>query len=345
MQAVVKYLRGNGNVELRDVAEPKPGPGQVKVEVKAAGVCGSDLHIYHDDIKINIVPPVVMGHEFAGVIVEAGPKVSTCQAGDRVTCETTAKSCGTCLQCRTGHYNMCATRDVLGYAFDGCFARYCVVNESQIHRLPENVDFIAGALTEPLACCVHGAVELTGLSSHDRVVITGPGAIGLFCLQLVKAAGAYAVVCGTGEDAERLRLARQLGADATLDVQAQDPLEWLAANGLGQGADVFLECSGAPAAARLGLAATRRRGRYTQMGLASGPFELDFSLVAYKELQVTGSLGQHWPAWETSLDLMRRGLVDTKRLVSDILPLAEWRKAFDMVESKQGVKIVLQPAG
>ena len=344
MKAVVKVLRGKGQVELREVAEPSPGPGQVKVEVKAAGVCGSDLHIYHDDIKITIVPPVVMGHEFAGVIVETGPGVTSCQASDRVTCETTAESCGVCQPCRTGHPNMCATRKVLGYAFDGCFARYCVVNEHQVHRLPENVDFVAGALTEPLACCVHGVLELTEPSPNDLVVITGPGPIGLFCLQLVKAAGAVAVVCGTGQDAERLALARQLGADATLDVQTQDLQEWLAAHGRPLGADVFLECSGAPAAARLGLAATRRRGRYTQLGLSSGPFELDFSLVAYKELRVTGSRGQRWPAWEHSLDLMSRGKVDAHRLVTHILPLADWRQAFEMVEAKQGLKIVLQPA-
>ncbi len=118
---------------------------------------------------------------------------------------------------------------------------------------------------------------------------------------------------------------------------------WLAAHGLGRGVDVFVECSGAPSAARLGLAAVRRRGRYTQLGLSGGPFELDFSLVAYKELQVTGALGQRWPAWEHGLDLMSRGLVDANRLVSDVLPLTEWRRAFEMVEAKQGLKIVLQP--
>jgi L-iditol 2-dehydrogenase len=343
VKAIVKYRRGDGNVELRDVAEPSPGPGQVKVEVRAAGVCGSDLHIFRDDIKITIVPPVVMGHEFSGVIVEIGQDVRRYQVGDRVTCETTAESCGVCLSCRTGHYNMCVARRVLGYAFDGCFARYCVVYERQLHRLPENVDDIAGALTEPLACCVHGVLELTRVLPSDLVLITGPGPIGLFCLQLVRAAGARAVVCGTGQDAERLALARQMGAEATIDVQAQDPLAWLADNGNAEGADVFLECSGAPAAARLGLAATRRRGRYTQLGLSNGPFELDFSLVAYKELQVTGSLGQRWPAWKHSLDLMHRGQVDANRLVSHVLPLGEWRKAFEMVEAKQGLKIVLRP--
>lgn len=343
MKAIVKYQRGKGNVELQEVPEPHPGSGQVKVEVKAAGVCGSDLHIYHDEIKINIVPPVVMGHEFSGVIVEVGKEVRGYQPGDRVTCETTAESCGVCLQCRTGHYNMCTTRKVVGYAVNGCFARYCVVNERQLHRLPDEVDLISGALTEPLACCVHAVLDLTRISAGDMVVITGPGPIGLLCLELVKAAGGYAIVCGTPQDAERLALARQWGADATLDAPAQEVIEWLNSHTQGQGADVWLECSGAPAAARLGLMGTRRRGQYTQLGLFSGPFELDFSLVAYKELQVTGGLGQRWPAWERSLALMRQGRVDTKRLASHTLPLTKWSEAFRMVEQKQGLKIMLQP--
>ncbi|MGE5602441.1 MAG: zinc-binding dehydrogenase [Nitrososphaerales archaeon] len=344
MKAVVKFERGPGNVELREVPQPEPGPGQVKIEVKAAGVCGSDLHIYHDDIKITIIPPVVMGHEFSGVIVGTGRGVTACQAGDRVTCETTVESCGACLQCQTGHYNMCATRKVLGYSVDGCFARYCVVNERQVHRLPDNVDFVAGALTEPLACCVHGVLGLTGLTPNDRVLIAGPGPIGLFCLQLAKATGAWAAMCGTSQDFGRLALARELGADATIDGQVQDVPAWLAEHGLEQGVDVFLECSGAPAAARLGLDATRRRGRYTQLGLSAAPFELDFSLIAYKELRVTGALGQRWPAWEQSLDLLRRGLINANRLVSDVLPLGAWWTAFEMVEAKKGLKIVLQPS-
>jgi L-iditol 2-dehydrogenase len=344
MKAVVKYASGKGNVEIRDVPEPVPGPGQVKVEVKAAGVCGSDLHIYHDQIAIPIVPPVIMGHEFAGVIVETGAGVEQVQAGERVTCETTAWSCGRCLQCRIGHYNMCTNRKVVGYAFDGCFARYCIVNEQQVHPLPDNVDFVAGALTEPLACCVHAVLELTDITPGDIVAITGPGPIGLLCLQLVKAAGGYAVVCGTAQDRDRLELARRLGADVAIDVQARDPLKLLGELTDGQGADVFLECAGAPAAARTGLAATRRGGQYTQVGLFPGPFELSFDLVAYKELRVTGSLGQRWTSWRRSLSLLGQGQVDTRSLVSHILPLDSWREAFRLSEDRQGLKIVLDPA-
>ena len=225
MKAVVKYASGKGNVKVQDVKEPAPGPHQVKVEVKAAGVCGSDLHIYHDEIGIPIEPPVIIGHEFAGVVVELGECVEGLSIGDRVTCETTAWSCGRCLQCRLGHYNMCANRKVVGYAFDGCFARYCVVNERQVHLLPDTVDFIAGALTEPLACCVHAVLELTTISGRRRGGHHWPGPIGLLCLQLVKAAGGYAVMCGTLQDAKRLNLAQQFGADVIVNVETENVLE------------------------------------------------------------------------------------------------------------------------
>ena len=342
MKALVKYASGPGNVALRDVEEPAPGPGQVKIEVKAAGICGSDLHIYHDEIQIPIEPPVVMGHEFSGVVVECGEGVGRIQTGDRVTCETSATICGHCLQCRIGSYNMCADRKVVGYAIDGCFAHYCIVNERQVHILPDNVDFVMGALTEPLACCVHAVTEMTPISAGDVVVITGPGTIGLLCLQLVKAAGGFAVVCGTAQDQERLELARELGADATLNVTSEDLLGWLAAHTETGGADVFLECAGAPPAARLGLRATRRGGRYTQIGLFSGPFELEFDTIAYKELRVTGALGQKWTSWRRALALMGQDKVDTNTLVSHVLPLSQWEEAFRLVEEKQGLKIVLQ---
>jgi L-iditol 2-dehydrogenase len=343
MQALVKYAPGEGNVAIRTVREPVPGPKQVKVEVKAAGVCGSDLHILHDQIAIPVKPPIIMGHEFSGVIVELGEGVENLGLGERVTCETTASFCGHCLQCHLGHHNMCAKRQVLGYAVDGCFAHYCVVNERQVHRLPERVDWITGALTEPLACCVHAVFELTGLSPDDLVVITGPGPIGLICLQLAKVTGCYTIMGGTSKDQERLELASCLGADLTVNVEEEDITKLLNSISNHQGADVFLECAGAPPAARLGLTATRRGGKYTQVGLFTGPFPLDFNLIAYKELLVTGSLGQRRTSWQRALQLLDRGQVDLKCLVSHILPLTQWQEAFHLFEKKEGLKIVLRP--
>ncbi len=343
MKAIVKYAAGKGNVEIRDVAEPVPGAQQVKVEVKAAGVCGSDLHIYHDEIAIPIVPPVVIGHEFAGIVVEVGGGVEGVRPGDRVTCETTAWFCGQCLPCRAGHYNMCAQRRVVGYSVDGCFARYCVVHERQVHLLPDGVDLVAGALSEPLACCVHAVLELTTVTAGDLVVVAGPGSIGLLCAQLARAAGATVLVAGTAADADRLALARRLGVALTVDLTTEDLAKVVADVTAGQGADVYFECSGAPAAARQGLTLTRRGGQYTQVGLFSQPFELAFDTIAYRELRVTGSLGQRPSSWRRGLALLGQGLVDTRSLVSHILPLDGWQEAFQLVESRQGLKVVLEP--
>jgi L-iditol 2-dehydrogenase len=238
---------------------------------------------------------------------------------------------------------MCAHRKVVGYAIDGCFAKYCVVHARQVHPLPQNVDLISGALTEPLACCVHAVLELTTISAGDVVMITGPGPIGLLCLQLVKAAGGYAILCGTSQDTDRLALGQQFGADAIVDVETEDARELVYGLTDAQGADVFLECAGAPPAARLGLKLTRRGGQYTQVGLFPGPIVLSFDLIAYKELRVTGSLGQRWSSWRRALSLMAQGKVDTRSLVSHILPLSEWREAFRLFETKEGLKIVLEP--
>ncbi len=343
IKALVKYAPGPGKVELREVAEPSPGSNQVKIQVKAAGICGSDLHIYHGDIKLALEPPVIMGHEFSGVIAEVGEGVSDLEVGARVTSETAMYTCGRCPMCRTGRYNICPEKKLLGYVFDGCFAPYCVVNRELVHPLPDNVDFVAGALSEPLACCVHAVMELTHVVAGDTVLVTGPGAIGLISMQLAKACGGYVVVCGLPQDEDRQSIASELGADLILIVGQDDLEKTIFELTDGQGADVFLECSGAPPAARLGLSLTRRGGQYTQIGLFGRPFELDFETIAYKELRVTGSLGQRWTAWRRGLTLMSRGQVLTKPLVTHILPLDRWQEGFRLFEEKKALKVILEP--
>lgn len=343
MKAVVKYALGPGNVELREVDEPAPQPDEVKIEVKAAGICGSDLHIYRGDIKLPLKPPVVMGHEFSGVVAEVGSSVSEFKPGDRVTSETSAYVCGSCLPCRTGNYNVCAEKRLIGYWFNGAFAKYCVVPSRLVHRLPSNVSFLSGALCEPLACCVNGVLEKTLISPGDVVVVAGPGTIGLLSTQLVKAGGGFVILCGTSVDGKRLEIGRKLGADVTVNIQEQDPWEVVSELTDNAGCDVFLECSGSPSAVQMGFQLVRRGGRYTQIGLAGHPFELDFDTVAYKELIVRGSLGQRWTAWRIGLKLLERGLVRTEELVSHVLPLSRWKEGFTKTERKEGLKIILKP--
>jgi len=343
MKAVVKYASGHGNVEIRDVPEPFPGPDEVKIEVKAAGICGSDLHIYDGDIKLLMRLPVVIGHEFSGVITEVGSSVSEFEPGERVSSETSAQVCGTCIPCRTGNYNVCEQKRLIGYWFNGAFAKYCVVPSRLVHRLPDNVSFVGGALCEPLMCCVNGVLEKTAISPGDTVVVAGPGTIGLLSLQLVKAEGGFVILCGTSADKNRLALGKKLGADITINVDDENPRETVSKLTKGEGCDVFLECSGSPSAVRMGLNLVRRGGQYTQLGLAGRPFELDFDLVAYKELTVKGMLGQRWTAWKRGMELLEKGLVKTEELVSDILPLTKWQEGFEKMRRREGIKIILDP--
>jgi L-iditol 2-dehydrogenase len=342
MKAVMKVARGVGHVELRDIPEPEPLPGQVKIAVRAAGICGTDLHIYKDEFRS--FPPVVLGHEVAGEVVAVGDGVASVVPGQRVTTETYFSTCGVCAYCRTGHNNLCLNRRSIGSAVNGGFTNYVIVPAKNVHSLPESVDFRAGALTEPLACVVHGVLTTPTVSPGDVAVIAGPGAIGLLTLQVVKAAGARAVVLGTRVDAHRLELARSLGADYVLDVEAADAealIRDITPEGLG--ADVVYECSGAgPAAAQL-LTLARRRGRYVQIGLFGKPVAWDLDQVCFRELTVTGSNASVPSAWDRALALLASGQVDTRPLISNVYPVTEWESAFAAFEARQGVKMVLEP--
>jgi L-iditol 2-dehydrogenase len=342
MRGVVKYARGDGFVDLRDMEDTPPGANQVKVEVKASGICGSDIHIYHGAIRIPIRPPVIIGHEFSGVVVEKGDGVGTeINVGDRVTGEPSIETCGRCRYCRSEYYNLCSDRKVLGYWYNGCFARYC--NVTFVHKLPDNVSFEAGAMTEPVACCVHGVIEQTGISAGDFVVITGPGPVGLLAAQVALAEGGTVMVCGMSVDEHRLKLAEELGVHYTLNIEQYDAMKRVQELTEGYGADVVLECAGAPAAARLALDLVRKRGKYTQMGLFGRPIEIDFEKIAFKEVHVTGFLSQRRPAWKRALTLMGRGVIRTEKLISHRFPLDEWKKAFDLFERKEGTKFILIP--
>ncbi|MBZ4645919.1 MAG: putative arabitol-phosphate dehydrogenase [Clostridia bacterium] len=343
MKALVKYAKGNGNMEIRDVPEPKPGPGQVKIEVKAAGICGSDLHIYHDDIAIPLNPPVVTGHEFCGVVVEVGEGVTAWKPGDRVTSETAFSFCGKCHYCITGYYNLCNERRTLGYWYNGAFAKYTVVLQERVHVLSDSIDFISGALLEPLACVTHAVLELTTITVGDVVLVVGPGAIGLATLQVAKAQGATVVVSGTSIDKERLEMAKKLGADYTINVQEEDLQKFIWELTKGRGVDVVLECSGVARAADDALKVIKKQGQFTQIGLFGKPITIDFERICFKELKVTGSLGSRWTSWEKAIQLVEQGKVRTKPLVSHEMPITEWEKAFRMFENKEGLKLVLIP--
>jgi len=341
LKAVVKYATGVGNVGVRDMPEPTPKPGEVKIEVKAAGVCGTDIHIYYDEYKTT--PPIILGHELAGVVAEVGEGVTTCAVGERVTSETYYDTCGICRYCRGGMPNLCAKRRSIGSIVNGAMTKYVIVPQINVHRLPDNVSFQAGALTEPLACVVHGGLVKTKILPQDVVLVSGPGTIGLLALQVAKSAQATVVLSGLTQDERRLELGKELGADYVVNAEKQDLFELLDDLTDGYGADVVFECAGAGPSAAACLKAVRKAGQYTQMGLAGKSFAWDMDQVAYKEIKMTGMFATIPEAWTKALQLMAAGLVNTEPLASHVLPVTEWEQAFQMFQDRVGYKIMLEP--
>jgi L-iditol 2-dehydrogenase len=342
MIAIRKTARGKGHVEIQEIPEPGAGADEVVIEVDSAGICGTDLHIYFDEFPTE--PPVTLGHEFAGTISEVGSDVREWQPGDRVTSSTYFFTCGQCEYCRCGRPNLCLDRRSIGSKRDGAFANYVVVPAANLYRLPDSLDFESAAMTEPLACTIHGVLDRSKVEPGDNVVISGPGPIGLLALQLVKAAGGTTVVLGTSADMPRLKAASKLGADLTVDVDTTDDLSGAVRNILGSyGADVGIECSGAAAAAGSILSLLKRGGRFCQLGLYGKPIPFDQDQVCYKELTVTGTNASSAASWPRALKLLAERRINTGTLISHRFSLRAWSSALSIAESKQGIKILLKP--
>lgn len=343
MRALVKYDKGPGNMEIRSIPEPEPKPGQVKIKIVEAGICGSDLHIYHSDIAIPVRSPVTTGHEFSGIVESAGKGVTEYKPGDRVVSETAYYYCGKCDFCREGWYNLCIERKTLGYWFDGVFTDYTVVPVDRVHHLPDNVSFTAGAMCEPLACVIHAVEDLCRIIPGDIVLVTGPGSIGMMAAQVAKEHGAIVILSGMDMDESRLAIAKKLGADYAVNIQKQNLKQLVSDLTGGYGVDVVLECSGAASAINAALDLIKKRGWFCQIGLTGKKIEFDIEKINYRELHFSGSIGSRNANWRKALQLLKNGSVNLEPLVTHKIPLTEWKKAFELFDNKAGGKIFLLP--
>lgn len=341
MKALVKKEAGYGHLEVMEVEEPHMGPDQVKIEVKYAGVCGTDLHTFEGRYKVKA--PVTLGHEFSGEVVAVGDNVTHIQVGDRVTSETTFYICGNCEYCKSGHYNLCGSRKGLGTQQNGGFAKYVVARKESVHQLPPNVDYLSAALTEPLACA-HHAVSKAAVKRGEVVVVLGPGPIGLLTAQIAKSCGATVIITGLDKDSIRLDKALELGIDHVVNIQTENVKELVDSLTEGYGADVVLECTGAVPAVAMGLDLLTKKGRYVQVGIFGTPeIPVDFEKIIQKEIKVIGCRSQNPFDWEPSLQLMNDHRVNAEALVTHRLGLSEWEQAFKLMKNGEAIKVVLTP--
>ncbi|MCE7986220.1 MAG: Zn-dependent alcohol dehydrogenase [Caldilinea sp. CFX5] len=343
MRAVVKYGRQDKNVEVRDVPEPVMGPDQVLIEVRATGVCGSDVHMWREQQSWAVKQPLVLGHEFCGIIADVGANVNGFKIGQRVACETAAQVCNRCVYCLSGNYNLCPNRLGYGALADGSMTSYVAARPQILHHIPDNVPFEHAALTEPICVAYNALVEKTTMKPGDLVVIQGPGPIGIMALQIVRLRGAGTiVVLGTNADEKRMEVAAELGAHYTVNIQREDAGQLIKSLGDGFGADLVVDCTGVSRALKQSMELVRPNGRITKIGW--GPQPLDFSLdpLVGKAVTLQGSFSHTYPTWERVLTLLSTGQVNLNPVIGGIYGLEEWEEAFHKMEVGENVKSVLK---
>lgn len=341
MKAVVKTASGEGYVELKDWPEPSPGPDQVKLRVGAAGICGTDIHIINGRWLCR--PPVVLGHEFCGTVVEVGSRVKSFKPGDRVVSSNPAETCGDCYHCRAGNPFMCSERVSAGYMIDGAFAEYLCIAAERCHLLAENVSFRQAALGEPLAVAVRAVIERNTVHAGDLALVSGPGCVGLLTMQIAKLEGATVIVAGIDKDERRLALAKDLGADVVVNSSRQNLVEIVRRHGKPEGADLVFECAGAAASLDLCWEAVRKEGTVVQVGVYPGPIQTDLNKVMMKELKFIGTYGYVWTSWQRCLRLLSEGRVKTEELISHDFPLSKFEEAFHVTQDGTATKVVFSP--
>lgn len=342
MKAVVKHAPGPGNIDVLDVEEPACGDGQVKVEIAFCGVCGTDLHVWHDTFRN--YPPVILGHECAGTVVEIGHGVSGVAPGHRVTIlGATAVTCGSCRYCRTGHFIFCKSRRGIGHGVNGGFTRYLVARPDQLYRVPDHFSLEEAALSEPFAAAVQAVTEVTRVRLGETALVSGPGPIGLLCLKLLAAEGVKAIVAGAAGDDDRLAAARRMGAAVVVNTAERALEDVVMEETGGLGVDVALECSGHPDSVRGCLESLRPMGRHTQVGICGRDIQFPIDRIFYKQLTMAGSICYTAGTWERMMRIYADGKVRLNDLITENLPITEWRTAFDLCRDRKALKVLLHP--
>jgi L-iditol 2-dehydrogenase len=341
--AVVHYALEPLAVELRDVAVPEIGDGEVLLRVGAVSVCGSDIHQAYNTHSWPVNVPVVLGHEFGGTIAKAGRGVRHVREGDRVVCETAAEVCGECALCRTGRYNLCPHRKGFGYGIDGAMAPYVKAPGRCLHRIPDSLPFELACLAEPHAVAYNAMCVNSTIRPADLVVVLGPGPIGLLCARMAALAGADPlIVAGRAADAARLETAVRLGATRAVNVE-RDNLEEIVRDFNPLGADLVCDATGASRPLETALRLARPGGQITKVGWSPDLAAIDINPLVQKNVHLQGSFSHNYPVWERVVRLLDRRSTMSEAIVGMTAPLTGWREAFDAMHEGRVIKSVLIP--
>jgi L-iditol 2-dehydrogenase len=337
--AVVNFAPAPHSVELCEVSRPVPGPEDVIVAIEVVGVCGSDLHQWTGSHSWNVNYPVVLGHEFCGIVRAIGSAVRSWKEGDRVVSETAAVIDPTSPLTREGLYNLDPNRRGVGYGVDGAMTRFVRVPARCLHAVPAGLPMEHAALTEP--CCVaYNAVINNGrVRPGDRIIVLGPGPIGVLCAAMARLAGAEVALVGLERDRARLEIARGYGCDIVVG----DATEW-ARRQDGLGVNGVVDAAGASIALKTALELVRPAGWISKVGWGPQPLNFSLDALVQKNITLQGSFSHNWPIWERVLQLLASRRLDVRPVIGGIWKLTEWRDAFERMHRGDILKALLRPA-
>ena len=342
MQAIRKERRAPGLVVTR-APEPRPGPGEVLIAVRHAGVCGTDLHIadWNTWAESRVCPPLTIGHEFAGAVVAVGERVTEIKSGQLVTAEGHIV-CGHCLQCRTGNGHICRRTQIIGVDRDGAFAEFIVMPETNVLPL-DGIPTVIGAIMDPLGNAFH--TVLTADIPGSTVFIVGCGPIGCFAVGIARAAGAVKVIA-SDVNPKRLALAERMGAHVLVNAAREDVLAVVQRETGGEGADVVCEMSGVPSALHQAFASVRLGGRLQLLGIPDGEVPIDFARdIIFKGITVYGVIGRRmYETWNQMRRYLSAGLFDPRPVITHEFPLEDIDQALSVIRSGDAGKVILEIA-
>ncbi|QDS95504.1 D-arabitol-phosphate dehydrogenase [Roseimaritima multifibrata] len=336
--AVVNYSPEAGSVEIREIETPVIGDEDVLLEVANVGVCGSDLHQWTADHSWPVNYPVVLGHEFSGHIRQVGSRVVGWDEGDRVVSETAAVIDLNSPMTRQGRYNLDPSRKGFGYGVDGAMTRFVRVPSRILHKVPDALPLEIACLTEPCSVAFNAVVKNGRIEPGDRVLVLGPGTIGILCAAMARLCGAQVAVAGLPQDEGRLKIAASYGCETIIG----SPEEWCKDRD-GLGCDGVIDAAGASATLQIALQVVRPGGWISKVGWGPQPLNFNLDPLVQKNVTLQGSFSHYWPIWERVLALLASGQLDVKPIVGGIWPLEEWHTAFEKMHHGEVVKAVLAP--
>ena len=341
MKALVKYADKAGSTEIRDVPIPEIGPNDVLLKVEYAGICGTDPHIHQNEVSLKVNIPIILGHEYAGIIKETGENVKDFKIGDRVTGETHAEYCGKCIMCRTNNYHECRDRKGFGVHVNGAFAEFMKVPCRILHKIPKNISLREAALTEPLCVAYNSLVKCSKICPGDFVVVIGPGPIGLLCSAVARLLGASdIIVIGTRNDEKRLQIAKQFDATKTINSSLEEPRDIIMKMRDQYGADSVIDTAGSTETLKLSMDIIKPCGQINKIGWGPKPAGIPLDPLIAKSVSLQGTFSHTWDVWEKCLLLMERKMIRVEDLITDEIPLKKWNDGFNKILTKEGLKIV-----